>query len=113
MAAYEQILAIYGSIAVKSGQMLEAARNGDWTRLIALEHDCRALAETLKRADDGAPCPDPAFLERKAALIHKVLADDAEIRKYTEPWMSRLADYLGSARQESRLRRLYENGCGG
>jgi flagellar protein FliT len=41
-----------------------------------------------------------------------VLADDAEIRKFTEPWMTRLAVYLGNARQEYQLRRAYESDSG-
>jgi flagellar protein FliT len=113
MAGYEHILDTYGAIAVKSGQMLDAARSGDWVRLIALEQDCRALADTLKRVDDAAIRPDAAYLQRKAELIQKVLSDDAEIRKFTEPWMNRLAVYLGTARQESRLQRAYESDQGG
>jgi flagellar protein FliT len=108
MAGYENILDTYGSIAVKSGEMLDAAKNSDWVRLIALEQDCRALAETLKRADDGAARPDVAYLQRKAELIRKVLGDDAEIRKFTEPWMAQLAAYLGNARQGQRLRMAYD-----
>ena len=113
MSAYAQILDTYSSIAVKSGQMLDAAKNSDWVRLIALEQDCRALAATLKRADDGATRPDAAYLQRKAELIRKVLADDAAIRQFTEPWMVQLAAYLGNARQEYRLRRAYESDSAG
>lgn len=113
MTGHDQILDTYGSIAVKSGQMLDAARNSDWVRLIALEQECRALAETLKRMDDGAAHPDTAYLQRKAELIRKVLADDAAIREFTEPWMGQLAFYLGNARQERKLRRAYESGDGG
>jgi flagellar protein FliT len=110
MGACQHILDTYGSIAAKSGQMLEAARSSDWERLIALEQDCRALAATLRRVDHGASGADPAYLQRKAELIHKVLADDAEIRKYTEPWMNQLALYLGNARQQYRLMQAYEAG---
>ena len=112
MAANQHILDTYGSIAAKSGQMLDAARCSDWDRLIALEQDCRALAATLRRVDHGPTGADPAYLRRKAELIHKVLADDAEIRKYTEPWMNQLAAYLGNARQQYRLRQTYETGGG-
>ena len=112
MADNGRNLDTYGSIAVKSGQMLDAAKNGDWPRLMAIEQDCRALAATLKRAEDGAACPDALYLERKAELIRKVLADDAEIRKFTEPWMTRLDTYLGNARQEYKPRRACENDRG-
>ena len=80
----EHILGIYGSISMITGKMLSAARTGDWDRLVALEHDCRALIETLKRSDAGARA-GRHFAQRKIAFIHKILADDAEIRKLTEP----------------------------
>jgi flagellar protein FliT len=111
MSTHDYILDVYGSISAKTGEMLDAARSSDWDRLVALERDCRALAETLRRVEHGAPCPD-AYLQRKAEFIHKVLADDAEIRKFTEPWMTQLAAYLGSARQQSQLRRAYESDRG-
>jgi flagellar protein FliT len=109
MSTQEFILNVYGSISAKTGEMLDAAKNSDWDRLVSLEKDCRALAETLKRTDNGTLNPDAAYLQRKAELIHKVLSDDAEIRKFTEPWMIQLSAYLGSARQEYQLQRAYES----
>lgn len=112
MSESEHILDLYGSIAAKSGEMVVAAKNSEWDRLIALEQDCRALIETLKRTDAGADT-GARFVQRKFALIRKALADDAEVRKFTEPWMTRLEAYLGSARQEHRLQRAYEADNGG
>ncbi len=111
MSEHEHILDIYGSISTKTGEMLDAARNSDWDRLVALEQDCRALIETLRRSDAGAGA-GARFVQRKVALLRKVLADDAEIRKFTEPWMTQLEAYLGNARQEYRLRRAYESDHG-
>ena len=112
MTQHEQILDIYGSISSKTGEMLEAAKSSDWDRLVALEQDCRTLIERLKRNDNG-PGPNAVFVQQKVAFIRKVLADDAQIRRYTEPWMNQLEAYLGSARQEQRLQRAYETDCGG
>lgn len=112
MNQHEHILDIYGSISIKTGQMLDAAKKSDWDRLIALEHDCRALIEALKRTDAGVDT-GARFMQRKVAYIRKLLADDAEIRKFTEPWMSQLEAYLGSARQEQKLQRAYETDHGG
>ena len=42
--------------------------------------------------------------------IRKVLADDAQVRRYTEPWMEQLQVFLGSARQENKLLRAYDTG---
>ena len=114
MTEHEQILAIYGSISNKTGEMVQAAKAGDWDRLVELEQDCRALIETLMRVDTGPRGGAGArFVQRKIAFIHKVLADDAEVRKYTEPWMTRLEAYIGSARQERKLQRTYEADYGG
>ena len=107
MTEHERILDIYGSISTKTGEMLDAAKSSDWDRLVALEQDCRTLIEALKRSDTGAG-PSAVFVQKKVAFIRKVLADDAEIRKFTEPWMNQLQAYLENARQESKLQRAYE-----
>ncbi len=107
MSAHEQILELYGSVSAKSAEMLDAARRGDWDRLVELEKDCRALIDTLKRTDEGASAPDAEYLRRKAELIRKVLADDVEIRRHTEPWMEKLQALLGSARQLRKIERAY------
>jgi flagellar protein FliT len=109
MTGHEYILDIYGSLSIKSGEMLDAAKSSDWDQLIALEQDCSALIDSLRLADTGA-CRDTDYMQRKAAIIRKVLADDAEVRKFTEPWMHRLEAFLGSARREYRLQRAYETG---
>jgi flagellar protein FliT len=107
MSQYEHILDIYSAISAKSGEMVEAAKSSDWDRLIALEQDCRALIERLKLHDAG-PAVGAEFVQRKIRFIRKALADDAEVRKYTEPWMTQLEDYLGSARREKQLQHAYE-----
>ncbi len=107
MNEQQHILDIYEAIGVKTGAMLEAAKHSDWDRLTALERECCALVETLKRTDAGAGA-GARFVQSKIAFIRKVLADDAEIRKLTEPWMAQLENMLGSARTERRLRRAYE-----
>lgn len=107
MDRHNHILDIYGTISAKTGEMLDAAKSNDWDRLVALEQDCRALIETLKQTDAGADT-GARFVQHKVAFIRKVLADDAEIRKFTEPWMTQLEVYLGNARREHRLQRAYE-----
>jgi len=107
MNEQDHILDIYGSISDKTGEMLDAAQHSDWDRLIALEQDCRALIECLKDTDAG-PAVGAHFVQRKLAHIRKALADDAEIRKLTEPWMARLEAYIGSARRGRKLAQAYE-----
>jgi len=112
MNEQEHILDIYGSICDKTAEMLDAAQRSDWDRLIALEQDCRALIECLKHTDAG-PAAGAKFVQRKIAHIRTALANDAQIRKFTEPWMNQLEVYLGGARQERKLRRAYETDLGG
>ena len=107
MSEHEHILEIYASIAAKTGLMLDAAKASDWNRLVELEHDYSALIEKLKLTD-GRAGAGARFVERKVAFIRKVLADDAEIRRFTEPWMNQLQAYLGNARREHQVRRAYE-----
>jgi flagellar protein FliT len=111
MSEEEHILDIYGSISDKTGEMLDAARCGDWDRLIVLEQDCRVLIERLKRTNAG-PTAGVQFVQRRIAHIRKALANDAEIRKLTEPWMTQLEAYIGGARRERTLQRAYESDYG-
>jgi flagellar protein FliT len=109
----QHILDIYARVSVKSGEMVEAAKASDWDKLIELEQECRALVDTLRRDDTsnaGAPRPDRGYIQRKYEYIRKVLADDAQVRRYTEPWMEQLQVFLGSARQENKLLRAYDTG---
>ena len=110
MVNYENILDIYDRASAKSGEMLEAAKSSDWDRLIDLERECRALVDNLRTVDaeTSAPSRDQGYVQRKTKLIRKVLADDAEIRRYTQPWMDQLQVLIGSSHQEQRLQRAYQ-----
>ena len=39
----------------------------------------------------------------KAALIQRVLDDDAEIRRHTEPWMEKVRQLLGGTAKRRRV----------
>lgn len=105
MAAYETLLAF-------SAEMVKAAHEQDWERLVALERRCRSLVDRLKAADGLEPLSGP-LRDRKAEIIRKVLADDAEIRKITEPWIARLQNLLEGSLRERRLRQVYGLGESG
>ena len=105
----EEILALYEAVSQITDQMLVAARQGDWDRLIALEEHCTRHVQTLR---DGEP-PMPltgASRERKVQIIHKILADDREIRDLAEPWMAQLAQMINSTRAERKLSNAYRGG---
>lgn len=91
-----QILATYQTISQLTSTMADAARVGDWEKLTSLEQRCSALAAELKAAPPAKL--DGEKQQQKIELIRKILADDAEIRSHTEPWMASLQKLLGDAR---------------
>ena len=99
IAFYERVLAIME-------QMREAASHAEWDRLVALEHECKAVVTRLAEQENGEPL-SAALQQRKAGLIRQVLALDAAIRDITEPWLSKLQDFLGARQQERKLLRTY------
>ncbi len=99
MHAMPAPLEIYEQMCALSSRMVEAARANDWDRLIALERAVAELREALLHTGDvGTESPEEA--ERRRALIRRILEDDAEVRRHTEPWMEKVRRFLtGHARQ--------------
>lgn len=100
------IISVYESILSVTGEMLAAAKQADWDRLIERERACRILVEQLKQMAETGPL-DEIARRRKAEIIRKVLADDAEIRTLTEPQLARLSDMLDGHRRERAVRGAY------
>jgi flagellar protein FliT len=46
---------------------------------------------------------------RKIELIRKILANDAEIRNFAEPWMKRLWTMIGSSRMARQIGKAYDS----
>lgn len=76
---------IYEQMSALSTRMVEAARANDWDKLIDLERAVAGLRNTLM--NDEANPVDPTEAARKRDLIQRILKDDAEVRRHTEPWM--------------------------
>jgi flagellar protein FliT len=81
--------------------MLDAAREGDWDRLIEEERRCSALIDGLRRLGE-VPLSEPAS-KAKHGILRKLLADDAEIRTLTQPWLGQLEAMLGASANARRL----------
>jgi flagellar protein FliT len=88
------------------GQMREAATQGAWDHLVELEKQCSQRVNAMK-AQDNTTVLDESTRLRKVTLIRKILADDADIRSHTEPWMAQLQRLMQSAGQERRLQEAY------
>lgn len=98
-----QIL-LYKEMNALSARMAEAARANDWETLVRLERSVTALRETLPGNDDSL---SDAELQQKTLLIQRILDDDAEIRRHTEPWMEHVCRFLGNGAK----RRQTEPAC--
>ncbi|MCX7149813.1 MAG: flagellar protein FliT [Rhodocyclales bacterium] len=85
---------LYEAMSLLSSRMVAAARASDWDSLIELERRIAGLRNTLMAVpeDSNALATDSAH---KRALIQRILEDDAEVRRHTEPWMERLRQFLG------------------
>ncbi len=108
----EEMIDTYETILATTAQMLDAARVADWDLLVRREQECRALVERLMQARGQSEIVlEPQVRRRKVEIIRKVLADDAEIRNLTEPWMQRLQHMLTSVGQERKLHAAYGAGA--
>jgi len=102
------VLEHYETLSSITGKMRDAAAQGEWDRLIELEEESRTHVAEMKTLD-LAPM-DEATRLRKVILIKKILADDAEIRNKTEPWMAELQRIMSNARSEDKLQKKYSAG---
>jgi flagellar protein FliT len=106
MLAMPSQIEMYQDMSALSAQMDEAAQANDWDRLIGLERSVAALRDTLMSMDDNAGLTEDE-LGRKAELIRRILDDDAEIRRHTEPWMEQVRQFLGGNARRQQVERAY------
>ncbi|HWT55013.1 MAG TPA: flagellar protein FliT [Rhodocyclaceae bacterium] len=106
MLAMHNPIELYEEMTTLSARMVEAARRNDWDNLIELERSVGELRLRIAEDDDNGRL-DSRERERKAALIQRILADDAEIRRHTEPWMEQVRQFLGGARRKRQVDQTY------
>ena len=90
-----EIITIYEAILAVTGRMLKAAQDADWERLITLEHECRGLTKRLL-INNRNKVLSSDLRQRRQEIIQQILADDAEIRILTQPWMAELQNILNN-----------------
>lgn len=93
-----QIL-LYEEMNMLSARMAEAARASDWETLAKLERSVAALRDALPDNDEALSATE---LQQKTLLIQRILDDDAEIRRHTEPWMEHLCRFLSCGAKGSK-----------
>lgn len=87
------VIARYEEIAALSRRMLAAAHAGAWSEVRRLEGRCREVIAELKEAARHARL-NRAEQRRRIELLRDILADDAQIRRRAEPWLSQLERLL-------------------
>lgn len=99
-------ISLYQEMSALSARMVEAARANDWDTLITLEHSIAALRNSLLPDDDNGD-QSASELKLKSQLIQRILADDAEVRRHTEPWMEQVRKFLGSGAKRRAVEHAY------
>jgi len=107
MASMASQIDTYEEMRALSARMVEAARAGDWDSLIELEKSVSRLRDSLMGEEDANASLTPDDALRKAAIIQRILDDDAEVRRHTEPWMEKLRSYLSSDAKKRQVARAY------
>ena len=102
---------LYEEMSLLSARMVEAARAGEWDNLIELEHGVTSLRNTLMATPEDGNTPT-ADLARRRGLIQRILEDDAEVRRHTEPWMEHVRKYLGNSARRRDVEKAYAAGAG-
>ncbi len=97
----------YEALSSLMGLMSEAAAQGQWDRLTALETQCREQVALMKQVDTQQVSLSEDGRARKKALILKMLADDATIRRHAQPWMEKLEWAMRVTSKEQQIRRAY------
>jgi flagellar protein FliT len=101
------ILGYYEEVRVASRRMLEAARDNDWKTLVEGERQCAAIIEQLQTCGEDVSLLGGAEKKRAHEIILAILADDADIRNLTQPWLRQLENHLGTSRMTRRVATAY------
>lgn len=102
---------LYEEMSFLSSRMAEAARAGEWDNLIELERGVTRLRNALiATPEDGNLQAGDS--DRKRSLIQRILEDDAEVRRHTEPWMEHVRQFLGDGAKRRDVQKAYAAGAG-
>ena len=82
------LLQYYEAIEQASADMLEAARVGNWDRVVKLEGACAVLISQLKHAADHQSQLACEEVQVKSRIMQRILRNDAQIRCLAEPWLA-------------------------
>lgn len=86
---------LYREISFLSSRMVEAARAGDWDSFATVQHGVGLLRDDLRSCAKQSVLA-ASDMEQHRRLIQRILDDDAEVRRYTEPWLENLWNAFGA-----------------
>ena len=98
----QRILGYYESIGRLSRTMVAAAECADWESLAAAERRCARVIERLEAFGEAEAQLCASGRRRRMAILRDVLADDAQIRRHTEPALDRLDFMLAAPPKRGR-----------
>jgi flagellar protein FliT len=104
-------LELYEEMSLLSSRMVVAARASAWDSLKELEQRIVGLRSRLPTVADDSDVP-AADLARKHSLIQRILDDDAEVRRHTEPWMEQLCQLLSDSARRRDILKAYAASAG-
>jgi flagellar protein FliT len=104
------LISLYEKVAEITGDMLNAARTGNWDLLSELEKNCNHQVDSIREYDLTSMVNiSEETRHKKITLIKKILADDKEIRTLTEPWMQHLASLMKNSSTTRKLTQAYSS----
>jgi flagellar protein FliT len=95
------LIQCYEAIADTSRLMLAAAHSDDWDEVVRLEDRCGEQIAHLKKVARTRPL-GTSEQRRRIELLRAILANDAEMRRRSEPWLQQLERMLEPARGARR-----------
>jgi flagellar protein FliT len=95
-----EILTTYESLSELTDSMLDAARQGEWDDLAALEQRCQAYVGSLMQTEQVRLNENEQ--RAKVAIIRTILQNDARIRALAEPRLHELQQRLSLTRAGQR-----------
>jgi flagellar protein FliT len=95
------LLNYYEALEKASADMLAAARRGDWDAVVRLESASSRLISQLQHAAQVTALA-AEHRPAKSAIMCRILANDAEVRRLAEPWSEKLDALTGGRPRSSQ-----------
>ena len=97
----------YEALRSRTRQMLDSARDADWSALIDQQEGYLMQVERLATLEAGRQL-DAANRARKATLLEEILENDLEIRARLIERRDELGELIGAAQRQRKLRHAYD-----